>query len=482
MTWSAERWAQLSPHLDELLELEAPARDARLAELEEVDPGLAADLRRLLAEDAREAGVLDRGVARIAPTVLEGLSAAAAVPALPEGTRIGDYQLLRPLGRGGMGEVYLARRSTAGVEQQVALKLLKRGMDSDELLRRFVQERRILAQLNHPHIAGFLDGGVEPDGRPYFAMEFVDGVALTEFARSRALDLRARVGLLATVCDAVAYAHTQLVVHRDLKPSNILVDGNGQPRVLDFGIAKLLGDGAPSDTATAARAMSPAYAAPEQILGEPIGTATDVYALGVVLFELLTGALPHDRSAASSAALALALVQETTTRPSQVLRQAPDRLAAVLGISTAHAARAARELSGDLDTIVLAALQREPQRRYGTAAALAEDLRRWLAGRPIAKRAPTPPATEWRASCAAIAAPWCRLPWQRSRWPRRPACRCGRPTSRSSRRPAPMPRRVAPRPRRPRPSSRPSVFVGSRTSWCRCSCRRTRCGTPPAGP
>jgi serine/threonine protein kinase len=388
MKWSPEQWARLSPLFDELMELDVPARVRRLHDLEREDAPLAADLRTLLDEDARASGLLDQGVAAIAPTLAAGLAASAPQPALASDTAVGAYRIVRLLGRGGMGEVYLAQRSDPGFEQQVALKLLKRGMDSDEVLRRFVQERRILAQLSHPHVARFLDGGVGIDGRPYFAMEFVDGSTLTEFARSRALGLRERVSLLAMVCDAVAYAHSRLVVHRDLKPSNILVDANAQPRVLDFGIAKLLDDSDDAHaTATGTRAMSPAYAAPEQILGEPVGTATDVYALGAVAFELFTGSPPHQRSAGSSETLLRELAQETIARPSQVLRQVAQTHQT--GVGKIDAARAARELAGDLDTIVLTALQREPQRRYATAAALAEDLRRWLAGRPIAARPDT---------------------------------------------------------------------------------------------
>jgi serine/threonine-protein kinase len=384
MTWTPERWARLSPLLDELLDLEAGARARRLREIAGEDATLATELRVLLAEDARASGVLDHGVAALAPTVVDALGGGTTQAAQAPDSRIGSYRILRLLGRGGMGEVYLAQRSEAGFEQQVALKLLKRGMESDEILRRFTQERRILAQLSHPHIARFLDGGVSADARPYFAMEFVDGKTLTDFAHARALGLRDRVSLLASVCDAVAYAHSRLVVHRDLKPSNILVDANGQPRVLDFGIAKLLGDDVDAQaTATGMRAMSPAYAAPEQILGEPVGTATDVYALGVIAFELFTGHLPHQRSGGVEA-LQRELAQESTLRPSRVLRQAGATSSGRL-----DAARSAREMAGDLDTIVLTALQREPQRRYAIAAALADDLRRWLAGRPIAARPDT---------------------------------------------------------------------------------------------
>ncbi len=367
---TTERWREASRLFDELVELAAGERETRLATL---DPALAAAVREMLAADARS-GVLDAGVARASPTLAGALAQPADVVD-ESGATLGPFRLLRLLGRGGMGEVYLAERELGDMRQLVAVKLLKRGMDSNELVRRFAQERRILAQLNHPHVARFLDGGLAPDGRPYYAMEFVEGRDIVQHANAAKLDLRARVALLAEVCDAVAYAHSQLVVHRDLKPSNILVDANGQPRVLDFGIAKLLGDEADGTlTGTGARVMSPAYAAPEQILGEPAGTATDVYSLGVVLFELLTGTLPHRRSGTPEA-LARAVDSESIERPSDVARTQPGRRA--------------RELTGDLDTIALMALRREPARRYATAAALADDLRRWLDGRPVAARPDT---------------------------------------------------------------------------------------------
>jgi serine/threonine-protein kinase len=392
MSHDPVRFRRAGELFDELLDLDDAARAARISRLHGEDAELAAEVERLLAAD-RGSGLLDHGVGAMAPTVVDGLSAPAPEPAAgaTAGDMIGPFRLQRLLGRGGMGEVFLAERSDSGFVQQVALKLLKRGMDSDEIVRRFVQERRILAQLNHPHIARFLDGGLAAGGRPWYAMEYVDGATLTEHARAKALDVRARVELLARVCDAVAYAHTQLVVHRDLKPSNILVDANGQPRVLDFGIAKLLDEGEDANaTATGSRVMSPAYAAPEQVLGEAIGTPTDVYALGVVLFELLTGELPHRRSGRTPEALARDVSQESVTRPSQALRDSRSgEITGTYGATSLNRERVARQLAGDLDTIVLAALQREPARRYPTAAALADDLRRWLEGRPVSARPDT---------------------------------------------------------------------------------------------
>jgi serine/threonine-protein kinase len=303
---------------------------------------------------------------------------------------VGPFTLDRLLGRGGMGEVWLAARDEGGFRQEVALKLLKRGMDSEDLLRRFVQERRILAGLSHPSIARFIDGGVGDDGAPWYAMEYVDGVPVTDHARTKALDVRARVALVAEVAEAVAYAQNRLVVHRDLKPSNILVDAQGRTHLLDFGIAKLLEAGADADaTATGLRAMSPAYAAPEQILDEPISAATDVYALGVVLYELLTGALPHERASATLETLAERVRHEAPERPSHRLRKSEATTTTTLGADANTAQRFARAMAGELDTIALTALRREPDRRYASAAAFADDLRRWLDGRPVAAQADT---------------------------------------------------------------------------------------------
>ncbi|MEO7795536.1 MAG: serine/threonine-protein kinase, partial [Thermoanaerobaculia bacterium] len=371
------RFALARARFEELAEMPQAARAESLAALTESDPELAAELAELLAADlAAGEEFLDRGVGGYAPELV-GEALDAGLAANPEaGQRIGPWKLRALLGRGGMGEVWEAERADGQFDQVVALKLLKRGMDSEEVLRRFLRERQILARLEHPNIARLLDGGIAADGRPYFALERVEGKALGDWCRARRASLRTRVELLIAVADAVAVAHRSLIVHRDLKPSNILVDGDGRVKLLDFGIAKLLsGDEgeAGERTRLEARALTPAYAAPEQILGEPVTTATDVYALGVVLYELMTDRLPHDRSATSAAALADKVERETLTRPSQAA-------------ATAGEARKSRLLAGDLDTIVLKALARDPLRRYESATALAEDLRRHLDGRPVLAR------------------------------------------------------------------------------------------------
>ncbi len=285
-----------------------------------------------------------------------------------------------------MGEVWAAERVEGGFTQRAAVKLVRSGMASREVVARFAVERQLLARLEHPAIARLLDGGIAPDGRPWFAMERIDGLPIDRFAADRGLDVDARLRLFLAVCEAVDFAHRSLVVHRDLKPSNILVTADGQPKLLDFGLAKLLEpppeDGAePAATRTEMRALTPAYAAPEQILGDPITTTTDVYSLGVILYELLTGALPHRRRSSSATTLAVDVVHETIERPSLRLR----RLAA----GNPGEARQRKRLEGDLDTIVLKALAREPERRYASVAALAADLAAHLAGRPIAARPDT---------------------------------------------------------------------------------------------
>ncbi|MBT8403025.1 MAG: serine/threonine-protein kinase, partial [Gemmatimonadetes bacterium] len=289
------------------------------------------------------------------------------------------YRLVRLLGRGGMGEVHLAVQEGDDFERTVAVKLIRRGAESDELALRFRQERRILARLRHDHIAGLLDGGTDDDGTLYVVMEFVDGRRIDRYCDDRGLDVAARVRLMLDVCDAVQHAHRNLVLHRDLKPANILVTDDGVAKLLDFGIAKLLDGGSPESaplTRTDHRVLTPEYAAPEQIRGEEATTASDVFALGVVLYELLAGVhpwasvTPHERLSA--------IEYGPPSRPSEV----------VTG-STADTSRRRRRLSGDLDTILLKALRAEPHRRYPTVDALADDLRRHLDGRPVSARPDT---------------------------------------------------------------------------------------------
>ncbi|MEO7064278.1 MAG: protein kinase, partial [Dokdonella sp.] len=288
---------------------------------------------------------------------------------------LGPYTVLRSIGVGGMGEVWLAERSDGEFEQRVAIKQV--AYPTPGLLQRFRQERQILAHLDHPNIARLLDGGVDAQGAPYLVMEYVEGVPLTEYVREHALGLPARLRLFLRVCEAVQYAHQNLVVHRDLKPSNILITADGAPKLLDFGIAKVLATtGGNAPTQTHARLLSPDYAAPEQFSGAPITTATDVYALGVVLYELLAGARP-------------ARAMPSHPNGSATLPTAdPPPPSAALDRTTGSTLR--RALRGDLDRITLTALAAEPRRRYASAEALAADIHRYLNGRPIAARGDSP--------------------------------------------------------------------------------------------
>ena len=313
-----------------------------------------------------------------------------------EGRRcIGPYRLLRPIGHGGMGTVYLAARDDDEYRRRVAVKLIQPGLHSAAVARRFRTERQILANLDHPHIAGLFEGGTTPDGRPYFVMEYIDGTPIDRYCDERRLDLGARLELVREVCAAVQYAHQSLVVHRDIKPSNILVTPAGVPKLLDFGIAKLL---KPQDsphaveaTRTGLRPMTPSYASPEQIRGRAITTASDVYSLGVLLYQLLTGRLPFRLAGLSPRQIERVLTESEPPKPSTAVTGSgePDGGVTPESVSWHRATqpqKLRRQLSGDLDNIVQMALRREPERRYGSAGQLSEDLRRYLQGLPVAAR------------------------------------------------------------------------------------------------
>jgi serine/threonine protein kinase/tetratricopeptide (TPR) repeat protein len=381
----APDWARASALLDELLELDAGARATRLRELARADAALAARLERLLALEADRADFLRD------PLPLDQLGEPEEA-ALRAGERIGPYHLLRLLGEGGMGTVWLAERADGLYQRQVALKLLRAAGAAHALRARFARERQILAQLSHPNIARLFDAGVDQQGRPYLALEYVEGIALVEHAQRRGLDVEARLRLFEQVCDAVAYAHGRLVVHRDLKPSNILVAADGRVRLLDFGIAKLLDPestgGETELTRLGGRAYTLHYAAPEQIRGEAIGTQTDVYALGVVLYELLTGHRPYRLRRGTPAEIEEAILQAEPRRPSQVVaRRSEEAITeSTGGHDTRGARQLARQLAGDLDNILLKALRKKPEERYASVEAFAKDLRLHREGRPVSAR------------------------------------------------------------------------------------------------
>ncbi|HET6981352.1 MAG TPA: protein kinase [Myxococcaceae bacterium] len=309
------------------------------------------------------------------------------------GQTVGPYVLLRSLGAGGMGEVWLAQRADEGFQREVALKLPLTNPLPWDLAARFSLERDILARLEHPNIARLYDAGVSAEGQPYLAMEMVHGEPITAFCDGRRLGTEERIKLFDQVLAAVQFAHANLVLHRDLKPSNILVTSGGAVRLLDFGIAKLLATDAPAPQGTvteyAGRMLTPDYASPEQILGQPLSTASDVYALGVVLFELLTGKSPYQIELPSVAQLELAIVQADPRRPSAAVDDAAAELRRI------PRRKLGRQLSGDLDTVVGKALAKRPGDRYASASALAEDLNRVLAKQPVQAR---PPSTLYRVS------------------------------------------------------------------------------------
>ena len=317
---------------------------------------------------------------------------------------IDGYKIIEPIGMGGMGTVYLAERQGEGFSQKVALKVIKRGMDTHTVLRRFLTERRILADLEHPNIARMLDGGSTEDGSPYFVMEYVKGERLRAYCDDHGLDIRSRLLIFAKVCSAVNYAHQKLVVHRDIKPSNILVTEDGEPKLLDFGIAKLLNpDRTASDhaaTATNFRVMTPEYASPEQLRGSPTTTLTDVYSLGVVLYELLTGVRPFKAEGANPIAIIQAMTSREPIKPSVAAGSAQgeqtlpdDKFTELIQIHTTgdapirsvtHTATPdAKALRGDLDNIVMMAIRREKERRYQSVQELLDDVERYLNGLPV---------------------------------------------------------------------------------------------------
>ncbi|MBS0214937.1 MAG: protein kinase [Proteobacteria bacterium] len=367
MTMDRTRWQRISAELDALLELDPPARTLRLDALRAEDPAFATEIERLLLHEETRDHRIDT------PLV-------TAPPGPREGERIGPYRLDALLGEGGMGQVWQAERADGMYARRVALKLLRPGLADPTLRLRFSRERDILARLAHPHIARLLDAGISENGQPYLALEFVEGHGILAYARENALDTRQRIALFRQVCDAVSHAHANLIVHRDLKPSNILVSADGEVHLLDFGIAKLLDD--PQEpiehTRTGLRPFTLHYASPEQVRGEPVSTRTDVYSLGVVLYELLTGQKPYRLKRESSAQWEDAILAAEPQRPSLSVMRDDE--------SFAQRRRTARELSGDLDNIVMKALSKNPELRYTSAEALSSDLERYLEGLPVLAR------------------------------------------------------------------------------------------------
>jgi serine/threonine-protein kinase len=365
-----EQWARVQELFHGALELPVEARAAWL-DAQTDDPALRTDVRALLRADAGAGDrIISDAIANAADTLHEAIRTAPAL-----GARIGPYRLLEEIGQGGMGTVYLAERADDEYRSRVAIKFVRGHFATPDLARRLLAERQILADLTHPNIAWLLDGGTTDDGTPYLVMEFIDGEPMDVWCDRAKLGLSGRIALFRQVCEAVRYAHAGLVVHRDVKPSNILVTRDGTPKLVDFGIAKLLaGEGATDATGTL-RMLTPAYAAPEQVRGERITVATDVYALGGVLYRLLTGSPPHDTAGVGSAEVERRITEVDARLASDAARSA--------GLPW-H-----RRLQGDLDTILRTALQKDPARRYASVERLVDDLKRHADGRPVSAQPDT---------------------------------------------------------------------------------------------
>ncbi len=361
--------------VDRCLDLPPADREPLLARAE---PTVGAEARKLLQADARSGALLDAPAGALMPSALRTIGSASPKQGARAGAMVGPFRLRSLVGEGGMGQVWIAERAGADFRQKVAVKLLHTRGDADALAARFRLERRILARLAHPRIARLLDGGTTDDGTPWLAMEYVEGRSLTGACTERHLDVDQRLRLFAKVCDAVQFAHRNLVVHRDLKPTNVLVGEDGEPKLLDFGIAKLLeddGEDAASGalTRTGERPMTPDYAAPEQVRGETATTATDVWALGVILHELLAGVRPYRGGHKSVGEIERQILEAAPSRPSTHVRERSLR----------------RRLRGDLDAIVLKALRARPEDRYPSVEAFASDVRRHLEGLPVTARGET---------------------------------------------------------------------------------------------
>jgi serine/threonine protein kinase len=388
-------WERADRLLEEALELPTGEREDFVRRETAGNPALAAQLERLLRAADTPDRLLDGPAIGNDTTWEQPVEATAAAAPHPGaaadellGQQLGPYQIVRELGRGGMAVVYLARRTDGAFEQEVAIKVLERGFSTGEMRLRFGRERQILAASNHPNLARIYDSGETPDGRPYFVMERVEGRRIDRYADEERLPVRERVELVVAVAHAVEDAHRRLVVHRDIKPSNILVATDGHPKLLDFGIAKLLAAPEGDATRTTARLMTPGYAAPEQIRGEEVTTATDVYQLGLLLYELLTGVPPYDTKNGGRMAIEERICEEPPMRLLSAVRSQGDETARAERRATTPA-ELRRLLRGDLEAILFKALAKAPESRYISVTELAQDLERYLDGRPVRAQVPT---------------------------------------------------------------------------------------------
>ena len=377
-----DRWRDINELFHAALAIDSEKRDVYLVEACKGDVELRLEVENLIA--SHESAEASMHTASLRETVQQVLQ---EDDTLPVGQDFGPYRVIREIGKGGMGRVFLAERVDEQFHRQVAIKLIKRGMDTDSVIRHFRNEREILASLDHPNIARLFDAGTSRDGLPYFVMEYIEGQPIDSFCEDRRYSIAQRLQLFRQVCAAVTHAHQHLVIHRDIKPSNILVTAEGYPKLLDFGIARLLG--APSDataTMTGFQLMTPEYASPEQVLGQPPSTLTDVYSLGVVLYRLLTSTSPYGIRNRSSQQIAEAICREEPKKPSiaaieltQSSGPSGDQKVSFPGSKE----RAQKRLQGDIDTIVLTALRKEPHRRYQSVEQFSEDIRRHLESLPV---------------------------------------------------------------------------------------------------
>ena len=383
-----ERWKQIRAAFEEAQMLDASVRVSFLDEACVGDLELRHEVESLLAVGSRAASdFMAKPAAELIQPASNGTVTASWV-----GRRIGPYQIVAEIGQGGMGEVYRAARIDGQFEQQVAIKLVRLGMGSAFMVDRFLYERQILATLNHPNIAGLMDGGTTDTGVPYLVMELIEGDRVDAYCQAKKLSITERLRIFLPICAAVEYAHQHLVIHRDIKPGNILVTNDGTPKLLDFGIAKIFDPSSERET-TVARPMTPEYASPEQIRGEPITTATDVYSLGMVLYQLLTGRSPYRIFAKVPGQWSHVITNTNPQRPSsavmiqsrggEITSAAGEGGEPILSSREPNAARLRRRLSGDLDNILLMALRKEPERRYRSVQQFAEDITRHLEGLPV---------------------------------------------------------------------------------------------------
>jgi serine/threonine protein kinase len=390
----SDQWQKVSELFHATLEIPIDKRAAFLQEACGTDDSLRKEVEELLEAHLMAGGFIEAPALK---NVLKFFS--DSEDHLIDGQRIGAYQIIREIGRGGMGAVYLAARADKQFEKNVAIKLIKRGMDTDSILKRFQNERQILAFFDHPNIARLLDSGTIESGLPYFVMEYVEGQPIDSYCDANSLSITQRLEIFRQVCAAVSYAHRHLVIHRDIKPSNIVVTTEGVPKLLDFGIAKILDPTATEgggSTATGIRPMTPEYASPEQALGVPVSTISDVYSMGVVLYEILTGRLPYSVEDLSPIEIARVITDTNPLIPSDAINKVEaceDKSSVTLeSISKTREGtpeRLRRRLRGDLDNIVLKAIRKEPERRYQSVEQFSEDIRRHLAGLPVLARKDT---------------------------------------------------------------------------------------------